>query len=394
VIPTAAPPVVCFPFVGNLVGGAHISALKLILNLDRARFEPLVLLHQPHGPLADVLAEHGIAVEPTPTPHYLEGGGWARDALALCRRSGALAGFLRRRRVRIVHTNDGRMHATWSIPARLAGARFLWHHRGNPRARGVRLLGPLLVDQVLCVSRFATPKGSWFDRSGRCAVVHSPFDTRRAAPDRAACRQALLQEFGRPAGTRVVGFFGNLVARKRPQLFIEVVAALRERAPELELLAPIFGPDRGLLESLRARAEALGVSDRVTFMGFRYPPERWLAACDALLVPAVEEPFGRTLIEAMLLGTLVIAADSGGNPEAIRHGDTGWLVPADDAAALAAQTLAALRDPAGCAVITARARADALARFGLERHADAVMSVYDRLLGVDCPVAELAMQTK
>lgn len=382
-----APAVVCFPFVGNLVGGAHISALKLILNLDRARFEPLVLLHQSQGPVADLLAEHGIAPEPAPSPHYLEARGWTRDALTFCRLSGSLARFLRRRQVRIVHTNDGRMHATWSVPARLAGARFLWHHRGNPDARGVRLLAPLLADQVLCVSRFATPKDAWFHRSGRCAVVHSPFDTEHGEIDRAACRAALLQEFGLPPDVAVVGFFGNLVPRKRPQLFIEAIAALREQAPELKVLAPLFGPDRGYLDGLRARAEAQGVSDRVAFMGFRYPPERWLAACDILMVPAVQEPFGRTLIEAMLLGTLVIATDSGGNPEAIRHGANGYLVPPENAAALAEQTRAALHDPEGSAALAARARTEAVARFGLRRHAAAVMAIYDRLLGAERPAA-------
>ena len=79
-------------------------------------------------------------------------------------------------------------------------------------------------------------------------------------------------------------------------------------------------------------------------MGFRYPPEPWIAACDVLLVPAVEEPFGRSLIEAMLLGTPLIAADSGGNPEIIRHGETGYLVPPDDPDAFAERTLALLED--------------------------------------------------
>src|SRR3546814_10705659 len=44
-------------------------------------------------------------------------------------------------------------------------------------------------------------------------------------------------------------------------------------------------------------------------MGFRHPSEPWMAACVALLVTAVDEPFGRTLIEAMLLETPVIAAN-------------------------------------------------------------------------------------
>ncbi len=377
------PIVVCFPFVGDQVGGAHISALKLILNLDRARFQPLVVLHQGRGPLADLLATHGIASEPPPSSVALQGLNTVRDLAVFVRESAPMVRFLRQRNVGIVHTNDGRMHATWAIPCRLAGARLLWHHRGNPDARGVRFAAPLLAHRIVCVSGFATPAGAWVRR--KCSIVHSPFDTERPALDRAACRSRLLEELGRPRATAVVSFFGNLMSRKRPHLFVEAIAAMRERAPDLEVVAPLFGDLRDFGDKVRQRAEALGVSDLTPLMGFRYPPEHWLAGSDALLVPAVNEPFGRTLIEAMLLGTLVIAADSGGNPEAIGHGETGYLVPPDDPLALADQAIAALRDPAARAAITARARADALARFGLRRHADALMQIYDQLLDARQP---------
>jgi glycogen synthase len=100
-----------------------------------------------------------------------------------------------------------------------------------------------------------------------------------------------------------------------------------------------------------------------------------------LLVPAVDEPFGRTLIEAMLLGTAVVAAASGGNLEALRDGATGCLVPPDDAAAFAGQILGLVREPELCGAIVAAARRDALSRFGLRQHAEAIMGVYDAMLG-------------
>jgi glycosyltransferase involved in cell wall biosynthesis len=105
-----------------------------------------------------------------------------------------------------------------------------------------------------------------------------------------------------------------------------------------------------------------------------------MAACDILLVPAVDEPFGRTLIEAMLLGTVVVAAASGGNPEAIRDGITGHLVPADDAVAFAERTLGLLADAAQRCAVADAARRDALERFGLRQHAAAIMRVYDAML--------------
>ena len=152
------------------------------------------------------------------------------------------------------------------------------------------------------------------------------------------------------------------------------------REPDLRIAAPLFGETREDGEQVAAAIDRHGLGDRVRLMGFRYPPEPWIAACDVLLVPAVEEPFGRSLIEAMLLGTPLIAADSGGNPEIIRHGETGYLTPPDDPDAFAERTLTLLEDSGARAAIARQARADAVARFGMQSHAQSIMHLYDDIL--------------
>jgi glycosyltransferase involved in cell wall biosynthesis len=115
-------------------------------------------------------------------------------------------------------------------------------------------------------------------------------------------------------------------------------------------------------------------------MGFRYPPDPWYAACDLLVVPSVNEGFGRTLVEAMLLGTIAVAADSGGHREIIEHGRTGFLVRPDDAPAFADQVCDLLERPDEIARLASRAREDAAQRFGIGRHVQAVVEIYDALL--------------
>jgi glycosyltransferase involved in cell wall biosynthesis len=373
------PPVVCFPFVGHLVGGSHLSAAKLVQHLDRARYQPLVVLHRPEGEVAELFRAAGIPFEPAPHERFLEGCRLA-DAAFVLAETLRFTRFLRRRRVRIVHTNDGRTHATWALPTRFAGARLLWHHRKEPEAKGLRFLAPWAADRVISVSRFSAPRPGLFSAARKCTVVHSPFDT-DAAEDRASSRRTLIEELQCPPATRVIGFFGSLIARKRPLIFVDTIAEIRARAPEMPLAALIFGHDRdGLAEAVRRRAEARGVADCIRLMGFRYPPEPWLAACDVLLVPAVGEPFGRTLIEAMLLGTVVVAAASGGNLEAVRDGITGFLARPDDPGSLAETTLRVLGDPALRSAVAVAARRDTVGRFGLREHAEAIMRIYDAML--------------
>ncbi len=376
------PITVCFPFVGDLVGGSHISACGLIRAIDRRRFQPLVLVQHPGGAIARLFEDAGITVEAAPQSAVLHHGNRisALGGLSLAGGAVPLARFLRRRGVAIVHSNDGRTHATWALATRLARAKLLWHHRGSPDAAGLRLAAPLLANRVVAVSHFASPRARRFSAAARTAVIHSPFDTSRSY-DRDSARQAILEALSLSPDTRLIAFSGALIDRKRPLLFVEAIAALRRKCPDLDVRGLLFGEALdGMDAQVRAHAERYKVADAIHQMGFRSPGAFWLAGCEMLMVPAVDEPFGRTLIEAMLMGTPVVATASGGNIEAIRDGETGKLVPAEDAEALADGCASLLRAPQDAARIAETARAEALARFGESRHADAIMALYDDML--------------
>ena len=93
---SAKPVIVAFPFVGGFVGGSHLSAAKLIQNLDRERYQPLVILHRPEGQVADMFRDGGIGFEPAPSERFLEGANLHRDAAFLLTQTLRLARFLRR----------------------------------------------------------------------------------------------------------------------------------------------------------------------------------------------------------------------------------------------------------------------------------------------------------
>lgn len=375
---------VCFPFVGDVLAGSHISALGLVKNLPSTGFRPLVVLHKPEGPLAELLRREKIAFVTAPmadTPERMSPRNGAAVA-AVLRLLPSLVRFLRKNKVAVVHTNDGRAHIIWGIAAKLAGAKLLWHHRGDPDSFGLRYLAPWLADRVVSVSKFAAPRPGLLSAARKCTVIHSPFDLE--APDqfnRADCRARLVAELQCPPETKLLGYVGSLVERKRPLLFVDTVAALSRHLPYEKYIGVLLGNSfSGLDELCRARAESLGVADKIRLLGFRYPGEPWMAALDALLVPAVNEPLGRTLVEAMLLGTPVIATRSGGNPEAIRHNETGILVEPEDPDAFARAITELFQHPGRIASMVARARADAHERFGAARHVTSVTRTYDSLL--------------
>ena len=375
---------VCFPFIGDFIGGSHLSALVLIRNLPRSIFAPLVVLHDTEGPVADLFRREGIDFEPAPVLNRLQRGGARNGAAALnvARTLPALVRYLRARKVAIVHTNDGRAHLVWGLAARLAGSKHLWHHRGDASSFGLRRIAPWLPNRLVAVSKFASPRPGLFSAAAKCSVVHSPFDVMKAVEiEREDARKNVIATIGCPPETKLLGYVGTLVDRKRPILFVEVLAALQRLEPNAEFAGLFLGNAlNGLDDAARARAEALGISNRIHFLGFRYPSEPWIAALDALLVTAVNEPLGRTLVEAMLLGTPVIASNSGGNPEVVEDGETGMLVRPDDPADFAKACLKLLSNSAYRAHIVETARCEAQARFSIERHIRAITAVYEDLL--------------
>lgn len=372
---------VCFPFAGDSVGGSHLSVLGLIAHLDPVRYRAIVVPEVPDGRIATVFADVERLADPLGRPPGFVPGeafGTAKFLRAL-RGTRARMRFLKENRFDIVHVNDGRTSAGWALAAKLAGIPLVWHHRGDPGALGLRLAAPLLANRVLAVSSFALPaKGIW-SAADKADIVHSPFDVTLVV-DRAAARARLLRELDAPPATIIIGFFGAFVPRKRPLQFVDALARLAHRTTA-PVIGVMFGEARvaAMADALADRIDSAGMSDRIRLMGYRTPGAFWIGACDQLIVPAVGEPFGRTLIEAMLVGTPVIAARSGGNVEALQGG-LGLLVEPDDPDATAAASIALIADPDRAADIARRAGTSARERFSETRHRDKVTAAYDRLL--------------
>lgn len=374
---------ICFPFAGDSVGGSHVSVLGLIEQFDPASCRAMIVPEVADGRIASLFTKFDRRPDPGANGRTFVPGEAFSAAKALQTWRGILprTRFLRREQIDIVHVNDGRTSANWALAARLAGVRLVWHHRGDPGALGLRLAAPVLADRVLTVSSFALPpKGLW-SAAAKAVVVHSPFDT-AISVDRAAARATLVRELGIDPDTVVLGFFGSFVPRKRPLLFVDAVARLRA-ATHRPVLGLMFGEARtpAMDAALRRHIDASGIAGAVRIMGYRTPGSFWIGACDQLVVPAIGEPFGRTLIEAMLVGTPVVAARSGGNVEALRGGAVGILVAPDDADALASGCCKLIDDPALYQDIVARAANDARSRFSATHHHDRVVAVYAALLG-------------
>jgi glycosyltransferase involved in cell wall biosynthesis len=199
------------------------------------------------------------------------------------------------------------------------------------------------------------------------------------APVPAEKSLALRQALGIAPEALVFGTIGRLSAQKGHVHLIDAAARILPGRPEARLL--IVG-DGDLASDLRARAAALGICGQTLFVGHRTDVRELLGVLDVFCISSLYEGTPLALFEAMAAGKPIVSTAVDGCREVLTEGETGLLVPAADAAALAAGLERVLSDPALRAALAAGARA-ASRRYDVAACVDAMQAFYDELLAED-----------
>jgi glycosyltransferase involved in cell wall biosynthesis len=173
----------------------------------------------------------------------------------------------------------------------------------------------------------------------------------------------------RPSPGFVLGSVGRLDRQKGLDLVVDALPSI----PDAFALLVGDGPERDVL--LR-RAAAAGVAGRLRITGWRQDARDFLTALDVFVLPSRFEGFPQAVVEAMLAERPVVASDVGSVSEAVVHGETGLLVPPNDARALAEAVRRLQDDPELRRKMGIRARERALQEFSLSQMARAYEALY------------------
>ena len=192
---------------------------------------------------------------------------------------------------------------------------------------------------------------------------------------------ALRARWGVPAGAPLIGALGRLVHKKGFAHLIAALPRVLEIAPEARC---VIGGAGDLQAALQAQAAALGLGERVRFVGaidWQETPA-FYAACDVLAVPSVVDPRGNVdglpnvLLEAMASGCALVASRVAGIPDVLRDGENGLLVPPGEEPALGDALARLLQDGALRTRLGAAARRTVASEYAWEGVAREYARVY------------------
>jgi L-malate glycosyltransferase len=375
----------------SVIGGAEHALL------EHLRIMPLVLgagpVLCPPGELADTLERRGIKViviRGTAVSFRLTIRSLARGGLDFVASAWAIRRAARETGCQIVHANSIRAGLLGCFARLIGGPSVIVHvHDVLPPGPLSRLVRSLLLRRaaglvgVSDFTRAAFVEGL-HAASTPFPVIHNPLDIEgliAQAPQRAEARSSLEL----PAEAPILGIVGQITPWKSQHTVIKAMPKVLEAFPNAQLLIvgePRFvGPstrydNRAYRAELEATVDELGLASAVHFLGHRDDVPVIMRALDLMLLPSLVEPLARVALEAMVLGTPILATIVGGLPEVIEEGRTGFLAPPRDVAAWTARIVELLGDQPQLAVIAEQARDTIISRMGAQRYVEQMTFLY------------------
>ena len=186
-----------------------------------------------------------------------------------------------------------------------------------------------------------------------------------------------LREELAPNGEQLLAHVSNFRPVKRPVDCVEIFAKVKKRHPKTRLVMVGDGPERG---AVIFRAEKLGVSNDVLFVGKQGKIADYLGVSDVFLLPSELESFGLAALEALACEVPVIATRIGGIPEVVTDGETGYLSEVGDTEKMAEDTLTFLENEGLRRAFGQKGREVAIQRYGSDKIVPMYIEFYERVL--------------
>ena len=345
--------------------GGQQQVLQLALGLARVGVEQQLVLRS-----GSVLEQRAIDANlPFTTLPFRSEVDWA-SALQL-------RAIIRQFQPQIVHAHDARSLGlaalTWAMRTGsrvIAARRVAFPLRRNPLTA---MKYRSVARRVIAVSQYVRDLlvASGVERR-RIDVVYDGVDLNGISQ-----RSDSRQKLGVDAGACLIGCVGQFVAEKGHEFLIRAFARIRQTIPDAMLV--LIG-DGELQAEYRMLVQQLDLEEKVLFRGLVPNLNAVLPALDLFVFPSLHEGLGSSLLAAMACEVPICASRTGGIPEIIQDGVTGYLFNPGDVAAITLSILEALRSPRHSCELAKAAAKTVVQRFSVAHMVQATHEVYANVL--------------
>ncbi len=317
------------------LGGGERIVLRLAALLPKYGYRASILTFSIHP--------ESVVLQSPPCPIYLLPLQRTYDSSAL-RAALELRRFLKQERIQIVQTffESSDLWAGF-VTKTLSDAKLIWSRRDMGILRDFKhhvayRLMSRIPDRVFAVSEEVRQHCVAVDRI-KPSLVETIYNGIDVAEWDSASTPAKLP------GTSVVATLGNIRRVKGHDVFIRAAASIVAQFPQVSfnIAGDVLEPD--YFEELQTLIRDLNLSGHFHFVGGVANLREYLSTADIFVLPSRSEGFSNAIVEAMAASLPVIATNVGGNAEAVTDGVSGFIVPSEDPAALAAAIARMLSDP-------------------------------------------------
>jgi glycosyltransferase involved in cell wall biosynthesis len=355
------------------IGGTERQAVELLKRLNGERYDVRLAVLRKEGPFYQEIEQRFPDVPEFPLTSFYDAN--AVKQLARLRR------LMLREKIDILHAHDFYSSLIGAAAARLSGVRVIASQRhlklSDRRAHkwGTRMIHRLanriLVNSQAIREHIINNDGA---QPGKIVVVKNGIVP---ASSSNSCDELRI-ELGLDKNVTLVGIVARLQTVKGHRFFVEAAVEVLRSRPNAHFVLVGDGPLRTEIENQAAR---LGISDHVHLLGDRSDTSRLVSAFDLLVLASLHEGLPNAVMEAMGAGVAVVATSVGGTKELIIDGETGYLAPPANSAALADRIIFALGDESHRDEIVSAARLKITSAFGIEKMVRSVEALYDEMYG-------------
>lgn len=284
---------------------------------------------------------------------------------------------IRRFQPQIVHAHDARTLGlaalTWAMGTRsriIAARRVAFPLRRNPlTAMKYRSVARRIIAVSQYVRALLVAAGV---EERRVDVVYDGVDLSKVSQ-----KSDSRRELGVEPEACLIGCVGQFVAEKGHDFLIRAFAQIRQLIPHAMLVLVGDGELKG---QYRMLVQQLDLEGKVLFHGFVPDIGSVLPALDLFVFPSLHEGLGSSLLAAMACGVPICASRTGGIPEIIQDGVTGYLFNPGDVAAITQSMLEALKSPQRSCDLAKAAAKTVVQRFSVAHMVEATREVYANVL--------------